>query len=49
VESAEQYAVNASSFDFERLADEVSSRWLNEPCPKKPLDSDAQDRLKVKV
>ena len=49
VESGEQYAVNTSTFDFERLADEVSSRWLNEPCPKKRMDGDAQDRLKVKV
>jgi hypothetical protein len=35
VEIRRTCAVNAPTFDFERLADEASSRWLNEPCPKK--------------
>jgi hypothetical protein len=48
VETLEQFAVNASSFDFDRLADEVSERWLSEPCPKKQLDLDVQDRLKLR-
>jgi hypothetical protein len=48
VESAEQYAVNVSAFDFDRLADDVSDRWLNEPCPKRRLGSDAHDRLKLR-
>lgn len=48
VESAEQYAVNASTFDFVRLDDEVSGRWLSEPCPTRRLDSDAPDRLKLR-
>jgi hypothetical protein len=48
VDSGEQFAVNASTFDFDRLADEVSDRWLSAPCPKIRVDCDAQDRLKVK-
>jgi hypothetical protein len=47
-QSAEQYAVNPSTFDFDRLADEVSTRWLSEPCPKKMLDADAHDRSKLR-
>lgn len=45
--TGERYAVNVSAFDFIRLAHDVSGRWLNEPCPKKPTPSDAEDRLKL--
>jgi hypothetical protein len=48
VESGDQYAVNPSTFDFDRLADDVNTRWLSEPCPKKVLESDNQDRLKLR-
>ena len=48
VESGEQFAVNVSTFAFDRLIDEVSDRWLSEPCPKKPVDRDVQDRLKLR-
>lgn len=46
-QSGELCAVNVSAFDFIRLAREVSDRWLNEPCPKKPMPSDALDRLEL--
>ena len=48
VESGEQYAVNASTFDFDRLADEVSDKWLSDPCPKRLVDRDTQDRLRLR-
>jgi hypothetical protein len=44
VESGQRHAVYTSAFDFERLPDEVSARWLREPCPGKPTESDEQDR-----
>jgi hypothetical protein len=46
VVTGERHAVKVSVFDFIRLANEVSDRWLNEPCPKKLMPSDAADRLK---
>jgi hypothetical protein len=45
MESHEQWAVSVSAFDFIHLAPDISIRWLNEPCPKKRLDSDEHDRL----
>jgi hypothetical protein len=43
-ESGEQYAVDVSVFTFRRLVKEVSDRWLNEPCPNKPVPTDGGDR-----
>ena len=45
--TGERPAVNVSAFDFIRLDREVSDRWLNEACPKRPMPSDALDRLKL--
>jgi hypothetical protein len=38
----------ATSADGTALADEVTTRWLTEPCPRRPGDHDHKDRLKVK-
>lgn len=43
--SGERYAVHVSIFDFDRLADEVTNRWLNQPCPHTAPRSDDDDRL----
>ena len=43
--SGERYAVHVSIFDFDRLADEVSARWLNQPCLHTAPRSDDDDRL----
>ncbi len=43
-QSGEQYAVNVSVFGFDRLAEEVNRRWLDQPCPQRPLASDETDR-----
>lgn len=40
----ERYAVSISLLDFDRLADEVSARWLNEPCPGYRPASDSELR-----
>ncbi|MDO8433190.1 MAG: hypothetical protein Q7S58_12345 [Candidatus Binatus sp.] len=40
----ERYAAHAAIFHFERLADEVTARWLIEPCPGTHLPSDDDDR-----
>lgn len=42
--SNEHYAAYPTIFHFERLAAEVTARWLYEPCPGRPLESDANDR-----
>ena len=47
--TGERHAVNLSAFDFVRLARKVSDRWLKEPCPRKPLPSDARDSLNLDV
>jgi hypothetical protein len=39
-----RYAVHPSVFSFHRLAEEVTHRWLNEPCPGEYLPSDDGDR-----
>src|SRR5258707_14587297 len=38
----------ATDDDGTALADEVSTRWLAEPCPRRPGQHDHKDRLKVK-
>ncbi len=39
-----RYAVHVSIFDFDRLADSVTDRWLKQPCPRTALRSDDDDR-----
>jgi hypothetical protein len=36
--------VVVSILSFQRLDDEVTRRWLSEPCPGKRLPSDDEDR-----
>jgi hypothetical protein len=43
--SGERYAVHVSMFDFERLADRVTDRWLKQPCLHTAPRSDDNDRL----
>jgi len=38
------YAVHVSVFKFQRLADEVTSRWLSQECPGARLTADDVDR-----
>jgi len=38
----------ATSDDGTALADEVSTRWLAEPCPRRPGEHDHKERLKMK-
>ena len=38
----------ATSQDGTALADEISTRWLAESCPRQPGQHDHKDRLKVK-
>jgi hypothetical protein len=42
--TGERYAVYISVFRFERLSDEVTSRWLTDRCPAKRLAEDDADR-----
>jgi hypothetical protein len=44
--SRNRYAVIASAVSFYRLADEVTERWLREPCPGRYLSTDREDRTK---
>lgn len=44
--SGTRYAVFVSIMSFQRLDDEVTRRWLSEPCPGKRLPSDDEDRKK---
>jgi hypothetical protein len=44
LESGALYAVYASTFCFQRLDDEVTQRWMSEPCPGKRLPIDDEDR-----
>jgi hypothetical protein len=41
-----RYAVFVSATSFHRLADEVTARWLREPCLGKRPTSDDEDRNK---
>jgi hypothetical protein len=41
-----RYAVFVSATSFHRLADEVTERWLREPCLGKRPPSDEEDRNK---
>jgi hypothetical protein len=42
--SDERYAVHVSPLRFNRLANEVCDRWLEEPCPAVAQPSDDLDR-----
>jgi hypothetical protein len=42
--TGELFAAHASVFLLHRLSDEVTSRWLSEKCPGKPLQQDNADR-----
>jgi hypothetical protein len=42
--SGERYAVEVRNFGFERLAEEVTGRWLRTRCPKNPAVGDEDDR-----
>jgi hypothetical protein len=46
VSSGERYAVHVSAFRFDRLSDEITARWLSEPCPKSQTASDEDDRTR---
>jgi hypothetical protein len=41
----ERYAVHVSALRFNRLSDEVSGRWLREPCPAVAQPTDNADRM----
>ena len=41
------YAVVVSVITFDRLDDEVTKRWLSEPCPGRRPSLDDQDRTKI--
>ena len=43
------YAVFVSAISFYRLEDEVTGRWLREPCPGVRLTSDDRDRKRSSV
>jgi hypothetical protein len=40
-------AVFVSAISFDQLSDEVTERWLTEPCPDKRLSLDDEDRNKI--
>ena len=43
------YAVFVSAISFDQLEDEVTKRWLSEPCPGRRVSSDDEDRNKIVV
>ena len=45
--SNSSYAVFVSAISFDQLSDEVTNRWLGEPCPGGRLPSDDEDRTKI--
>ena len=47
--SGEIFAIRIGAMRFDRLADEVNARWLNEPCPGQVLESDLLDRKKYRA
>ena len=42
-ETGERYAAHASIFMLHRLSDEVTARWLAEPCPQERLQADLDE------
>jgi len=47
--SGARHAVFVSIISFYQLPEEVTQRWLGEPCPGQPLPSDEDDRKKLGV
>jgi len=45
--SDSSHAVFVSAISFDQLSDEVTKRWLSEPCPDARLSSDDEDRNKI--
>jgi hypothetical protein len=43
LESGARYAVHVGVTRFARLSEEVTARWLADPCPGEPLKSDDAD------
>jgi hypothetical protein len=39
-----RYAVRVMAFDFARLADDVTDRWMKSECPGRRLAADDEDR-----
>lgn len=39
-----RYAIQVSAFTVYRLPDQVTSRWLSEPCPLEQQEGDSEDR-----
>ena len=39
-ETGRRYAIHVSAFTIYRLSDEVTERWLSEPCPNELLAAD---------
>jgi hypothetical protein len=44
--SGKRFAVSVSAISFHRLEDEVTERWLREPCHGTRLPSDDADRIR---
>jgi hypothetical protein len=44
ISSGARYGIRASVFSFHRLHDEVTERWLSQPCPGERLQSDLHDK-----
>jgi hypothetical protein len=44
IDSGLKYAVHVLAFNFARLSDEVTSRWMSSECPGVRLASDDADR-----
>jgi hypothetical protein len=45
--SNSSYAVFVSAISFDQLDDEVTKRWLSDPCPSRHASSDDEDRTKI--
>ena len=45
--SNSSYAVFVSAISFDQLSDQVTQRWLSEPCPGRHLSRDDEDRNKI--
>lgn len=45
--SNSSYAVFVSAISFHQLSDQVTQRWLSEPCPGRHLSRDDEDRNKI--
>jgi hypothetical protein len=45
--SNSSHAVFVSAISFDQLSDEVTKRWLDEPCPGRRVSLDDEDRTKI--